>query len=111
MWINHAGSSDKSMYAFLSVSQVGHQLIAAYATCMGLPLFRRRIRGKSKSQGLQYSATEGDEVEDLQALLATVTERLPDVRAVSSGAIASDYQRLRVENVRAFSLLVCLGAS
>ncbi|GAQ84195.1 putative Endoribonuclease [Klebsormidium nitens] len=78
---------------------VGHQLIAAYATCMGLPLFRRRIRGKSKSQGLQYSATEGDEVEDLQVLLAAVKEAIPDVQAVSSGAIASDYQRLRVENV------------
>jgi diphthine-ammonia ligase len=97
------------MHPFLPVSQVGHQLIAAYATCMGLPLFRRRIRGKSKSQGLQYSATEGDEVEDLQALLAAVRERLPDVQAVSSGAIASDYQRLRVENVRAFSLFMCLG--
>ncbi|CAI7847425.1 unnamed protein product, partial [Closterium sp. NIES-53] len=26
---------------------VGHQVIAAYATCMGLPLFRRRIKGSS----------------------------------------------------------------
>lgn len=51
-------------------------------------------------QALGYEATAGDEVEDLYALLAYVKERLPDVEAVASGAIASDYQRLRVENVR-----------
>ena len=38
-------------------------------------------------------------MEDLVALLGHVKERHPDVQAVSSGAIASDYQRLRVENV------------
>jgi hypothetical protein len=30
-------------------------------------------------------------------------ERHPDVQAVASGAIASDYQRLRVESVSVFS--------
>ncbi len=29
---------------------VGHQLVAAYAACTGLPLYRRRIRGVSKHQ-------------------------------------------------------------
>lgn len=29
---------------------VGHQVIAAYAQCMGLPLFRRRIRGSARQQ-------------------------------------------------------------
>lgn len=36
--------------------QVGHQLVAAYAACTGLPLYRRRIHGASTSQvgkGLQ----------------------------------------------------------
>ena len=32
-------------------------------------------------------------------LLSEVKNRIPSVTAVSSGAIASDYQRLRVENV------------
>lgn len=30
--------------------QVGHQLVSAYATCTGLPLYRRRIQGHSRSQ-------------------------------------------------------------
>jgi hypothetical protein len=30
--------------------QVGHQLVAAYAACTGLPLYRRRIHGASTSQ-------------------------------------------------------------
>lgn len=50
-------------------------------------------------QELGYSETEGDEVEDLLALLCFAKERFPCIQAVSSGAIASDYQRLRVEHV------------
>lgn len=51
------------------------------------------------AQGLAYEATEGDEVEDLFQLLAFARTQIPDLEAVSSGAIASDYQRLRVEQV------------
>ena len=29
---------------------VGHQMVAAIATCAGLPLFRRRLSGSSKEQ-------------------------------------------------------------
>ena len=29
---------------------VGHQMVAAIATCAGLPLFRRRLSGSSKQQ-------------------------------------------------------------
>lgn len=29
---------------------VGHQLVGAYAQCMGLPLYRRRITGSSADQ-------------------------------------------------------------
>ena len=78
---------------------VGHQMVAAYAQCMDLPLFRRKIIGASKDQRLVYEDTEGDEVEDLVALLAFVKMQIPGVQAVSSGAIASDYQRTRVERV------------
>lgn len=53
------------------------------------------------AQDLNYEQTSGDEVEDLAALLAFVQQRVPGVQAVASGAIASDYQRLRVEHVRA----------
>ena len=51
-------------------------------------------------QGLAYAETSGDEVEDLYRLLAHAKAELPELQAVASGAIASDYQRLRVENVR-----------
>ena len=43
--------------------------------------------------------TPGSEVEDLFILLNEVKQQIPSIRAVSSGAIASDYQRLRVESI------------
>ncbi|GAV82994.1 LOW QUALITY PROTEIN: Ribonuc_L-PSP domain-containing protein/ATP_bind_4 domain-containing protein, partial [Cephalotus follicularis] len=79
---------------------VGHQIIVSYAECMGLPLFRRRIKGSTRQhQNLSYRKTPGDEVEDMFILLNEVKRQMPTVNAVSSGAIASDYQRLRVESV------------
>ncbi|XP_004493205.1 diphthine--ammonia ligase isoform X2 [Cicer arietinum] len=78
---------------------VGHQIITSYAECMGLPLFRRRIQGSSRHLELGYKTTQGDEVEDMYILLREVKRQIPSVTAVCSGAIASDYQRLRVESV------------
>jgi diphthine-ammonia ligase len=78
---------------------VGHQIVVSYAKCMGLPLFRRRIKGSTRNHSLNYSTTPGDEVEDMFILLNEVKRHMPSVGAVSSGAIASDYQRLRVESV------------
>ena len=78
---------------------VGHQLVGAYAACTGLPLYRRRTAARARSRGLAYEATAGDEVEDLVALLAFIKTRHPEASAVATGAIASDYQRLRVEDV------------
>lgn len=51
-------------------------------------------------QALLYKTTVGDEVEDLLALLMYAKQEMPELQAVSCGAIASDYQRLRVEHVR-----------
>lgn len=78
---------------------VGHTLIEAYSECTGLPLFRKKIVGRSVEQGLVYSGSQGDEVEDLALLLMYAKEKMPEISAVSSGAIASDYQRSRVEHV------------
>uniref|UniRef100_A0A7N1A6F3 Diphthine--ammonia ligase n=1 Tax=Kalanchoe fedtschenkoi TaxID=63787 RepID=A0A7N1A6F3_KALFE len=78
---------------------VGHQIIVCYAECMGVPLFRRRIRGTTRHQNLSYRLTPGDEVEDMFILLSEVKRQIPSIAAVSSGAIASDYQRLRVESI------------
>lgn len=55
--------------------------------------------GLVRNQGLNYNRTTGDEVEDMWILLKEVKRRIPSISAVSSGAIASDYQRLRVESV------------
>ncbi|KAG8479031.1 hypothetical protein CXB51_029746 [Gossypium anomalum] len=78
---------------------VGHQIIVSYAECMGVPLFRRRIQGSTRHLKLSYQRTPGDEVEDMFILLNEVKKQIPSITAVSSGAIASDYQRLRVESV------------
>jgi diphthine-ammonia ligase len=88
---------------------VGHQLVDSYAACTGLPLFRRRIVGHAACQGLVYRDTDGDEVEDLLCLLRFCKDRVPGLQAVASGAIASDYQRTRVERVCARLGLVSLA--
>ncbi|XP_032356543.1 diphthine--ammonia ligase [Etheostoma spectabile] len=77
---------------------VGHQAIELYSEAMDLPLYRRTIQGSSLDTSRNYSVTEGDEVEDLYELLKLVKEK-EGVEAVSVGAILSDYQRVRVENV------------
>ncbi len=82
---------------------VGHRAVGVYHELTGLPLFRRKIVGTSAYVEMSYDVCDervkGDEVEDLRALLAAVVRELPNVRAVTSGAILSDYQRLRVEAV------------
>jgi len=87
---------DLDSYCFQTV---GHGLVDAYAACTGLPLFRLQFAGQSACRELQYARTEGDEVEDLFRLLAFVQARVPGLGGVASGAIASDYQRTRVEDV------------
>ncbi|KAK8815717.1 hypothetical protein WA538_004841 [Blastocystis sp. DL] len=78
---------------------VGHTAIDAIAEAMEVPLLRFHIKGKCLESELQYTPHSGDEVEDLYYALKTVKDRFPDVEGVSSGAILSNYQRERVENV------------
>ncbi|XP_060804149.1 uncharacterized protein LOC106130468 isoform X1 [Amyelois transitella] len=77
---------------------VGHQGIDLYAEAMGLPLYREAITGVAVDQGRNYQPTDNDEVEDLFRLLSRIKDEL-DIEAVAVGAILSDYQRIRVENV------------
>lgn len=51
---------------------VGHDAIELYSQAMGLPLFRRTIKGKPIEQGKDYIINENDEVEDLYELLKDV---------------------------------------
>jgi len=41
------GVDDLDSYMYQTV---GHQLVAAYSQCMGLPLYRRRITGSAADQ-------------------------------------------------------------
>ncbi|XP_044483103.1 diphthine--ammonia ligase isoform X3 [Mangifera indica] len=66
-----------------------------YKALQGKPFYTEILWYKN----LTYKMTPGDEVEDLFILLNEVKRQIPSVTAVSSGAIASDYQRLRVESV------------
>ena len=79
---------------------IGHNTIKTLAEeCMDVPLFQRGINGSAVSQGLEYNTTNDDEVEDLFLLLQDVKTKMPHVTAVASGAILSNYQRIRIEHV------------
>ncbi|XP_073725915.1 diphthine--ammonia ligase isoform X2 [Misgurnus anguillicaudatus] len=91
----HAVSDELDSYMYQTV---GYQAIDLYAEAMDLPLYRRTIEGSSLDTGREYSPTDGDEVEDLYHLLNLVKEK-EKIEGVSVGAILSDYQRVRVEDV------------
>ncbi|KAM5176701.1 diphthine--ammonia ligase isoform 4-T4 [Callospermophilus lateralis] len=92
---NQVGSDELDSYMYQTV---GHQAIDLYAEAMALPLYRRTIRGRSLDIGQVYTKCEGDEVEDLYELLKLVKEK-EEVDGISVGAILSDYQHARVQNV------------
>ncbi|XP_074145314.1 diphthine--ammonia ligase isoform X1 [Sminthopsis crassicaudata] len=92
---NQVESDELDSYMYQTV---GHQAIELFAKAMALPLYRQTIKGTSVDTGRMYSRCEGDEVEDLYELLKYVKEK-EEIDAVSVGAILSDYQRVRVENV------------
>lgn len=82
---------------------VGHQLIQHYSDALGLPLFRKAIKGQPLNVELDYDENkvkgdQHDEVEDLFEILREVGEQI-EFEAVSVGAIFSSYQNNRVLNV------------
>jgi diphthine-ammonia ligase len=78
---------------------VGNEAMDLLAECMNLPLYKKPICGTSLQTHLAYDQFhEGDEVEDLFQLLRQV-QREKAIEAVASGAILSDYQRIRIEHV------------
>ncbi|CAB4254810.1 similar to Saccharomyces cerevisiae YLR143W Putative protein of unknown function [Maudiozyma barnettii] len=80
---------------------VGFDIVEQYTKCINnIPLFRQPIeKNSSKNVDLNYIETEDDEIEELYTLLLKVKQDIPDLEAVSVGAILSSYQRTRVENV------------
>ncbi|KAI6653256.1 Diphthine-ammonia ligase [Oopsacas minuta] len=83
----------------LMFQSIGHETIEVIAIAIDLPLYQIRTKGIAKSTELFYDKTLDDEIEDLYELLVQVLTKHPEVKGVSSGAILSNYQRLRVENV------------
>uniref|UniRef100_A0A7E4VVF3 Diphthine--ammonia ligase n=1 Tax=Panagrellus redivivus TaxID=6233 RepID=A0A7E4VVF3_PANRE len=86
--------TDSYMY-----QSVGHECVEYIAKVMGLPMIRRKIQGTPRCVGKDYITDEADEVEDLYTLLHAVKDQYPDIQGVSVGAIASTYQKTRVEHV------------
>lgn len=74
---------------------VGVEVTPLVAEAMELPLYRRQLTGTSVNQELYYEksgdAAANDEVEDLYELLVQVKQAHPEVQAVASGAIFSNY--------------------
>ena len=91
------GTQELNSHCFQSVAQEHVPLVAK---CMGLKLYTGDLlEGTSINQELFYEKTEGDEVESLYKLLSRVIGENPEVNAISTGAIESNFQRLRVMNI------------
>ncbi|KAJ6223167.1 hypothetical protein RDWZM_001712 [Blomia tropicalis] len=89
-----SGETDSYMY-----QTVGQDAIDLYSEAMEVPLFQRTIKGRPLNQEMEYeNCVDGDEVEDLYELLADIKKSV-SYEAVSCGAIHSNYQRVRAENV------------
>ena len=93
----HPAHANEEMDSFMFQS-VGTHIVKYISECMEVPLLTREITGTSLSTELGYHATAGDEVEDLYALLQLAKDQF-HVEAVCTGAIFSNYQRIRVEDV------------
>jgi len=96
--IENEQDSDSYMY-----QTVGHSVITHYADALDLPLYRRPLHGRAVDPSLNYSPNgvtgQRDEAEDLYLLLQDIIAKHPTANAVSTGAILSTYQRMRVESV------------
>ena len=99
-----SGSGVEDMDSFM-YQTVGHAVLPLYEAALGLPLYRQEITGSAVNMQRSYGpATEiqklrSDETEALVPLLKRVKATHPELNAVSTGAILSDYQRTRVESV------------
>jgi diphthine-ammonia ligase len=88
--------TDEESYMYqTAASETLHVLVEE---CLGVPLILYQRVGKSVNTSLVYQESSQDEVEDLFLALKQAQEQF-GVDAVSSGAILSTYQRVRIEHV------------
>ena len=84
-------SSNKEEDSYM-YQTVGVEIAPLQAKCLEVPIVRRELKGTSKNQSIYYEKDgQDDEVEDLFMLLQEVKKTFPEVQAVASGAIFSDY--------------------
>lgn len=77
----------------------GSEVIDAIGEAMEVPLVRRPMNGTPIAiNSNSYEPTSGDEVEDLYLLLQDIKLKYPQVEAITTGAVYSNYQKQRVEN-------------
>lgn len=100
------------MHSFM-YQTAAHNVIPMLALCFDVPLYRREIKNTCTHHDLRYHDSKNspetstqsslselsDEVEDLYILLRDILIMHPDIQGISCGAILSNYQRFRVENV------------
>lgn len=100
--IENGAVEDMESYMYQTI---GHAVIPLYEQALGLPLYRQAITGTAANRNKSYGFNEisstqtEDETESILPLLRKVIAAHPEVNAVSTGAILSDYQRTRVESV------------
>ncbi|KAM0680890.1 hypothetical protein COBT_004144, partial [Conglomerata obtusa] len=90
-------NTSKNIDSFMYQS-IGSEIIEAYSKCLNVPLYTHNTSSKCLNQDLKYTKTKNDEVEDLFKAIYDVKLQT-EFDAVSSGAILSEYQKNRVENV------------
>jgi diphthine-ammonia ligase len=112
----HLGRPDEEQEESYMYQTAGSEVLTVLVEeCLGVPLILHTRRGQSVNTSLVYcqdnddandAAAEGkdanitqDEVEDLYQALYKAKQQFPEAAAVSSGAILSTYQRVRIENV------------
>lgn len=102
---NISGNISNDLDSFM-IQTVGHEVLPGLSFCLNIPIVRRCTRGLAKHSKLDYPSSyqnqeidSEDEVEDLFQLLYECKKKFPQVTAVCSGAVLSNYQRLRVETV------------
>ena len=88
----------KEMDSYMYQS-AGNEIIPLIAECLGVPFYQVITSGNAVTKDLEYSETKNDEVEDLFRLMEKMKKNHPEIQGVSSGAIASTYQKNRVENL------------
>ncbi|KAM0676136.1 diphthine--ammonia ligase [Gurleya vavrai] len=90
---NDSNNFDSFMY-----QTVGHEIIHLFSECLNVPIFTYKTKSICKNENLSYEPTDNDEVEDLYDALYDISRNIK-FDALSSGAVLSNYQKNRVENV------------